>query len=680
MGLTRKSVGKNAAQDITDINKKSNQRIIALVGNPNVGKSTLFNAITGMHQHTGNWPGKTVTSAIGKCTYNLNEYIFVDLPGCYSLKVRSPEEEVARDFICSKKADLTVVVCDATALERNLNLVLQIKEITDRVVVCVNLMDEAKKKNIDVDLQALSQELSTTVVGTTAFKKNSVDRLLSVIEYGCNIEKIKGASPLLVYPEYIENAIEDVISRETPINNRSDALQHIEQNIRLYIDEKHLDTFKDDVAQTIAKKAEEISHRVAKRKEDYFESVDYKTDRILTGKVFGFLSMLLMLVVVFWITITGANYLSDILNDFFVFFEEPLYNTLSSLRLPVGICDMLVYGIYRVLTWIISVMLPPMAIFFPLFTLLEDVGFLPRIAFNLDKCFNKCNACGKQALTMCMGFGCNAAGVVGCRIIESKRERLIAIITNAFVPCNGRFPAIISVITMFFIADNSGLFSSVISSFYLTLLILLGVFVTLITSKLLSKTILKGLPSSFTLELPSYRKPQVRKIIVRSILDRTLFVLGRAVCIAAPAGLLIWLFANITVNDVSLLVHISDFLDPFGRLMGLDGVILTAFIMGFPANEIVLPLIMMIYTSNGVLSDVGSIGELKTLLAENGWTIVTAINTILFMLMHWPCSTTCLTVRSETKSWKWTLVSFITPTIIGILVCVAVNLISKLLI
>ncbi len=680
MGLTRKSVGKNAAQDIIDINKKSNQRIIALVGNPNVGKSTLFNAITGMHQHTGNWPGKTVTSAIGRCTYNLNEYIFVDLPGCYSLKARSPEEEVARDFICSKNADLTVVVCDATTLERNLNLVLQIKEITNKVVVCVNLMDEAKKKNIDVDLKALSYELGTTVVGTTAFKKNSIDVLLSAIEKECCLEKTNASSPLLVYPSYIEKAIEDVMSRERLINNRSDALQHIEQNIRLYVDEIHLDMFRDDAAQTIAEKAEEISRRVTKRKEDYFESVDYKTDRVLTGKVFGFLSMLLMLVVVFWITITGANYLSDILNNIFVFLEEPLYNGLLAIKLPESMCDMLVYGIYRVLTWIISVMLPPMAIFFPLFTLLEDVGFLPRIAFNLDKCFNKCNACGKQALTMCMGFGCNAAGVVGCRIIESKRERLIAIITNAFVPCNGRFPAIISVITMFFIADNSGIFSSFISSFYLTLFILLGVFVTLIISKLLSKTILKGLPSSFTLELPSYRKPQIRKIIVRSVFDRTLFVLGRAVCIAAPAGLLIWLFANITVNDVSLLVHISDFLDPFGRLMGLDGVILTAFIMGFPANEIILPLIMMIYTSNGVLSDVGSISELKALLLDNGWTVVTAINIILFMLMHWPCSTTCLTVRSETKSWKWTLVSFVTPTVIGIFICIAVSFISKLFI
>ncbi len=685
MGLTRNSVGRNAIYNIADIDKTNNhQKIIALAGNPNVGKSTLFNTITGMHQHTGNWPGKTVMSAVGEYTYNGSDFIFVDLPGCYSLKVRSPEEEVARDFICSGKADVTVVVCDATSLERNLNLVLQIKEITDNVIVCVNLMDEAEKKNISLDLTALEKELNATVLGITAYKKNSVGILMAEIEKRCNDSASTHTSPILVYPEYIEKTISYVISKKSVNKNRADVLRYIEDNYDSSFFKdipvvKCAQEFNDDIALTISKKAESIAQKVIKTQKEYRDSIDYKIDKFLTGKFFGFLSMFFLLLVVFWITVVGANYLSNILNSVFISLEEPIYNGLTYLKTPLFLRDMTVFGVYRVLTWIIAVMLPPMAIFFPLFTFLEDVGVLPRIAFNLDKCFKKCNTCGKQALTMCMGFGCNAAGVVGCRIIDSKRERLIAILTNTFVPCNGRFPAIIAIITMFFITGRGGILSSFLSAVYLTVFILLGVCITLVVSKTLSKTLLKGLPSSFTLELPSYRKPQIRKIIIRSIFDRTLFVLGRAVCVAAPAGLLIWLFANINIGGTSILWHISSYLDPFGRLMGLDGVILTAFIFGFPANEIIVPLIMMIYSSNGVLSDLGSLQELKTLLIENGWTFVTAFNTILFMLMHWPCSTTCLTVKSETKSWKWTVISFLLPTLCGVLLCIAFNLVSKII-
>ena len=319
-----------------------------------------------------------------------------------------------------------------------------------------------------------------------------------------------------------------------------------------------------------------------------------------------------------------------------------------------------------------------MAIFFPLFTILEDLGYLPRIAFNLDRCFKRCAACGKQALTMVMGFGCNAVGVTGARIIDSKRERLLAIITNCFVPCNGRFPAIISIITMFFIGFSGGFLSSVFSVLILTLVILSGIFITFLVSKILSKTLLKGIPSSFTLELPPYRKPQFFKVIVRSIFDRTLFVLGRAISIAAPAGLIIWLLANVNINDISILKYCTDFLNPFAQLIGLDGVILMAFILGFPANEIVVPIVIMGYMATGNLTDFDSLVQLKTLLVDNGWTIQTAICFITFSLFHFPCSTTCLTIKKETGSFKWTLVSILIPTIIGFILCFTINFIFNL--
>ena len=269
---------------------------------------------------------------------------------------------------------------------------------------------------------------------------------------------------------------------------------------------------------------------------------------------------------------------------------------------------------------------------------------------------------------MCMGFGCNAAGVIGCRIIDSPRERLLAIITNNFVPCNGRFPTLIAIITMFFVG-SAGIFSSVLSALFLTGLILLGIIMTFMVTKCLSKTLLKGVPSSFTLELPPYRKPQIGKIIIRSLFDRTLFVLGRAVCVAIPAGLIIWLMANIMIGDMSLLNHCAQFLDPFAKLLGLDGVILIAFILGLPANEIVVPIIIMAYLAQGTILDMSNLVELKALLVQNGWTWITAISTMLFSLMHWPCSTTLMTIKKETGSWKWSIVSFVVPTLIGLLVC-----------
>ena len=389
--------------------------------------------------------------------------------------------------------------------------------------------------------------------------------------------------------------------------------------------------------------------------------------------------MLLMLCVVFWITISGANVPSEFLSALFTSAEPHILTALLLLKIPPAICNALVFGVYRVLTWVVSVMLPPMAIFFPLFTLLEDLGLLPRIAFNMDKSFKKCRACGKQALTMCMGFGCNAAGVIGCRIIDSPRERLIAVLTNAFVPCNGRFPMIITLISAFIIFGAASPYQGILGALILTFFILIGILATFAASSLLSGTLLKGEPSSFTLELPPYRRPDIIKIIIRSVFDRTLFVLGRAVTIAAPAGLIIWLLTNISIGDTSLLIHCSRFLDPFGRFIGLDGVILLAFILGIPANEIVLPIIIMAYTAAGSLSDTLSIAELKNLLVSNGWTFVTAINVMLFTIMHWPCSTTLITVKKETGSLKWTVIAFLIPTIAGIAACFLFTLIMRLI-
>jgi ferrous iron transport protein B len=415
-----------------------------------------------------------------------------------------------------------------------------------------------------------------------------------------------------------------------------------------------------------------------KLKTKRYDQFDRRLDRIFTSKWTGYPIMLLLLTLVLYLTISGANYPSQLLADGLYWVESQLDKLFHLINAPPFLHGIAVQGMFRVLAWVVSVMLPPMAIFFPLFTLLEDSGYLPRVAYNLDKPFKKCSACGKQALTMCMGFGCTAVGVVGCRIIDSPRERLIAILTNSFVPCNGKLPTLIAVITMFFAITGSGLFNSIISAAMLAGIIVLGVLLTFLASKLLSKTILKGVPSSFTLELPPYRKPQVLKVLVRSLLDRTLFVLGRAVLVAAPAGIIIWLFANIYVGGETLLTVLSRFLDPFARLFGLDGVILMAFILGFPANEVVIPITIMAYMSKSSILELSSLESLKQLFIANGWTWVTAVCVLIFSLMHWPCSTTLLTIKKETGSLKWTALSVIIPTLIGFALCFVFANIARL--
>ncbi|WP_040191590.1 ferrous iron transport protein B [Clostridium culturomicium] len=723
MGLTKQSTGSNSIdKELKIVRMDETDKVIALAGNPNVGKSTVFNNLTGLNQHTGNWPGKTVTNAQGRYRHKDRDFILVDIPGTYSLMANSVEEEVARDFICFGNPDATIVIVDATCLERNLNLVLQTIEITKNVVVCVNLMDEAKRKGVNVDLVKLSLLLGVPVVGTSAAKGKGLDGLMDVI-YDFTSGKLQTKPLKIVYSELIEGvleAIENEVEKiaevkkcdekryENELNTRWIALKLLEndqqllegidkflgynlsndiaivnkikdgkEQLRLHnIDDE---SFRDEIVTTIIKRAEKIGSRVVTYESSNYSNKDRKIDKILTSRTFGIPIMILLLGVVFWLTITGANYPSAMLSKGLFWIESKLSEFLIGIGAPAWIDGLFIKGMYRTLAWVVAVMLPPMAIFFPLFTLLEDLGYLPRIAFNLDNFFKKSCACGKQALTMCMGFGCNAAGIIGCRIIDSPRERLIAIITNNFVPCNGRFPTLIAIITMFFAGAFIGPGQSIISTIILTGVILLGVFMTLAISKILSKTILKGIPSSFTLELPPYRKPQVGKVIVRSIFDRTLFVLGRAISVAAPAGIVIWVMANVTIGDISILTHCANFLNPFAKLIGLDGYILMAFVLGFPANEIVVPIIIMSYTATGSLIEFDSLTQLRQLLITNGWTWLTAVNVMLFSLMHWPCSTTCLTIKKETQSWKWTGLSFLIPTVTGIVICFIVTSVVRFL-
>lgn len=715
MGLTRNSHKGEPVDGPLMIEKEAeSDRVIALAGNPNVGKSTVFNALTGMNQHTGNWPGKTVASAQGRHVYKDTGYILVDLPGTYSLMAHSAEEEVARNFICFGGADAVIVVCDATCLERNLNLVLQTLEITPHVAVCVNLMDEARRKGIQIDLAGLEKKLGVPVLGASARSGKGLEKLseqMSRAAAGQGSDQPIQVSYITPIEEALSTLIplidQKIAKSEKPISSRwialrlLDADESLRQPLSEYLgfdltqdsemQEKLASLnglferyglsqarIQDKIVSGLVRAAESICRGVITYQRKNYDARDRRLDKLLTNRFTGLPVMILLLGLIFWLTITGANYPSQWLSAGLFWVGDRMTDFFLWLGTPPWVEGLLVQGIYRVLAWVVSVMLPPMAIFFPLFTLLEDFGYLPRVAFNLDHHFQKAHACGKQALTICMGFGCNAAGVIGCRIIDSPRERLIAILTNNFAPCNGRLPTIIALITMFFVGSVIAPLQSAVSALMLVGVIVLGVAVTFLISRLLSGTILKGIPSSFTLELPPYRRPQIGKVIIRSIFDRTLFVLGRAVVVAAPAGLIIWLAANVQIGGVSLLMHCAHFLDPLAHLMGLDGVILFAFILGFPANEIVIPIILMAYMATGHIIDFESYAALHELLVANGWTWLTAVCTMLFSLLHWPCSTTCLTIHKETGSWKWTAAAFLIPTLTGMAACMLVTFVARI--
>ncbi|MGI6358308.1 MAG: ferrous iron transport protein B [Bacillota bacterium] len=702
MGLTSQSTGFGALKEAFQVRLEApDDLVVALAGNPNTGKSTIFNSLTGLRQHTGNWPGKTVTNAQGRFGHRDRRFVLVDLPGTYSLLANSVEEEVARDFICFGQPHVTAIVTDATCLERNLNLVLQILEITSKVVVCVNLLDEAKRKHIQVDLRQLASILGVPVVGTSARDGTGLGELKEAI-YQVATGRKRPEALQIRYEQETESAIaslEGAISELTQgkVNPRWIALRLLDADPSLHgslskylqidlighpavarglraVEEQldrrllSLERLKDGIVCSLVRQAEQIASRVVTKESQQHNLLDRRIDSIVTSTRWGIPIMLGLLGLIFWITIVGANYPSGLLARGLFWLEERMTQLFSSRGWPQWLHGLLVQGIYRTSAWVVAVMLPPMAIFFPLFTLLEDLGYLPRVAFNLDNFFRRACAHGKQALTMCMGFGCNAAGVIACRIIDSPRERLIAMLTNNFVPCNGRFPTLIALASIFIVGGASR-WRSALATMVVLAVILLGVLLTLFISRLLSRTLLRGLPSSFALELPPYRKPQVGRILIRSLLDRTLFVLGRAVSVAAPAGLVIWLMANLAVGENSLLQQSAAFLQPFAQLIGLDGYILLAFILGLPANEIVIPIVIMSYLRSGTMLELASLTELKDLLVANGWTWLTAVCTMLFSLCHWPCGTTLLTIRKEAQSWKWAGLSLLVPTVSGIAIC-----------
>ena len=661
-------------------------RVIALAGNPNVGKSTLFNGLTGMRQHTGNWPGKTVSAARGLCKAGEEPVILLDIPGAYSLWAQSAEEEAALEAVCFGGADAVLVVCAAASLERNLNLVYQIMEAKDKVAVCVNLLDEADQQGIHIDLEALSRHLGVPVTGACARDgqglKQALAAALGTINqplhprralYSESIERTAAQLAALL-PEEVGQWVQPRFAALRLLEGDGLFLRLLRQ--RITVDETVLKTAEAMRAQlslshgglssllveSIYRAAEETCQMAVKRPEKQSET-SLRADRLLTG-FRGVPVMLLLLALVFYLTIQGANAPSEWLSRSFEALEKAADGLLEHLGASVFLRGLIVEGMLSALGKVISVMLPPMAIFFPLFTLLEDSGYLPRIAFTLDGLFERCHACGKQSLTMCMGLGCNAVGVTGCRIIDSPRERLIAILTNSLMPCNGRFPLLITVAAVFFGSGGAAGSALLLAGF-----IGLSAGMTLLLSRLLSATVLRGLPSAYALELPPYRVPRMGQVIIRSVLDRTLFVLGRAAAVAAPAGLVIYLLSRVTVSGHTLLSCLTGFLDPLGRFMGLDGVILTGFLLGFPANEIVLPLILLAYGAESGWNVTIDAAALGAILRAHGWTGLTALNVMLFSLFHFPCSTTLITVYKETKSGKWTLLALLLPLVLGVALC-----------
>lgn len=701
--------------------------VVALAGNPNTGKSTVFNALTGLRQHTGNWPGKTVTRAEGAFAAGDKRYKIVDLPGTYSLLSSSLDEEVARDFVLFGQPDVTVVVVDATVLERNLNIVLQVLEITNRVVVCLNLMDEAKRRGIEVDARRLARDLGVRVVPTAARFNEGLPELMQAIaevaggDVGGGPHRIGERSPalqravtrladdvralvpglpnapwvalrLLDGDERVQTALArgELGDLQTPAADGTrppvvappaapvDALIALASELRWQVGGDFHQSLMEAIYTEAARIADRaVTHPGADTRFDF----DRAIDRLVTSRVWGVPLMVLMLTVVFWLTIAGANVPSGLLASVLIDWAHPLLKNAALAVMPWWAAGLLIDGMYLSTAWVVSVMLPPMAIFFPMFTLLEDFGYLPRVAFNLDNTFRRVGAHGKQALTMAMGWGCNAAGVVAARIIESPRERLIAIITNNFAICNGRWPTQILVATIFIGSAVPAHLAGLVSALAVMSVAVLGVFLTFATSWLLSRTVLRGEVSAFSLELPPYRPPRILATLYTSLIDRTLYVLWRAVVFALPAGAVIWLVSNIPWGDASLAAALVSWLQPFGGVLGLSGIILLAYVVAIPANEIVVPTILMLTVlvsganagaGAGVMFELDSTTDTAALLRGSGWTLLTAVCLMLFSLVHNPCSTTIYTIWKETGSVKWTTLSTLLPVVLGFLLCFVV--------
>lgn len=628
-----------------NLKHKQERRILYLLGNPNVGKSTVFNALTGLKQHTGNWAGKTVDACFGRYSFGGAEYDVIDLPGTHSVGSCFDEECVTTSNIdneCSHvhtySNSTTVIFVDATALRRGLPLTLEYLERpkaaqSNSVILCVNLCDIAKKRGIEIDTEKLSSLLGIPVVPISARSKAGILKLKQTIAMAA------GASA----------------SVEQPCDDTS--------------------VFPKSSSEAIGREAAKICAECVSFSYDRLKSPGHKFDKIITSRLLGIPLMLVIFGAILWITIYGANYPSELLAQLFGSIDPYLDRFLGYINAPEFLKGILLDGVYKTVTWIVAVMLPPMAIFFPMFTILEDLGLLPRIAFNLDRCYARTNMSGKQCLTQCMGLGCNAVGVSGSKIMPSENQRTISIITNSFMPCNGRFALLIAIASIFVGGAISAEHSGIIAVITVLALIILSFFITWIVSYILSITIYKDNDDIFSLELPEYRRPEIVKTLTVSLIHRTFAIVGRALLVSAPMGALIWLLGNIQIGDVTCLTAISEALDPIGKFFGVDGYILIAFILALPANEITLPVLLMAYLSTGSMSDISDISALTDIFRANSWTLMTAVNMMILIMYHSPCITTLLTIWRETHSIKKVALSILVPCTTGALLC----LISKLI-